>query len=104
MFQSEAAAATAALQRATRTARRAAQAERGTDGPAPPRPVDWETLSASVWKRHGALSAFRMKGTGTIYFTAGRDVVREATVDGTTTTLVQLMEIAEDAIIQLPVQ
>eukprot|EP00965_Chrysotila_dentata_P151623 5011252-Pleurochrysis_carterae.AAC.1 len=45
-----------------------------------------------------------MKGTGTVYFTAGQDVVREATVDGATTTLVQLMEIAEDAIIQLPVQ
>eukprot|EP00965_Chrysotila_dentata_P092872 3066974-Pleurochrysis_carterae.AAC.1 len=61
MFQGEAARATAALQRATKTARRAAQAGRGLEDSAPPRPVDWENLSASAWKRYGALSAFRMK-------------------------------------------
>eukprot|EP00965_Chrysotila_dentata_P120286 3977403-Pleurochrysis_carterae.AAC.2 len=43
-----------------------------------------------------------MKGTSTVYFTAGRDVVRQATVDGATTT--QLMEIAGDAVVQFSVQ
>eukprot|EP00965_Chrysotila_dentata_P121493 4016635-Pleurochrysis_carterae.AAC.1 len=75
MFQGEAARATAALQRAIRAAMRATQVGRGLDDPAPPKPVDRENLSASAWKHHGALSAFRMKGTGTVYFTAGRDVV-----------------------------
>eukprot|EP00965_Chrysotila_dentata_P059987 1989658-Pleurochrysis_carterae.AAC.3 len=74
--------AIAALQQATSTAKRAVHIGRGADDAAPARPVDWASLSASAWKRHGALPAFQtMKGTGTVYFTAGRDVVREAVVD-----------------------
>eukprot|EP00965_Chrysotila_dentata_P029809 991131-Pleurochrysis_carterae.AAC.1 len=45
-----------------------------------------------------------MKGTGTVYFTAGRDVVRETMIEGTNTLVVQLLEIADDAVVQLPVQ
>eukprot|EP00965_Chrysotila_dentata_P095745 3164586-Pleurochrysis_carterae.AAC.1 len=104
MFQGEAARATAALQRAIRAARRAAQVGRGLDDPAPPKPVDWENLSASAWEHHGALSAFRMKVQGRYTSRRGGTWwLREATVDDTTMMLVQLLEIAEGAVVQLPV-
>eukprot|EP00965_Chrysotila_dentata_P120285 3977403-Pleurochrysis_carterae.AAC.1 len=48
VFQGEVTQATAALQRATKADRRAAQAGRGVDDPALPRPVDWGTLSVSA--------------------------------------------------------
>eukprot|EP00965_Chrysotila_dentata_P057561 1909558-Pleurochrysis_carterae.AAC.1 len=104
MFKGQAERAAAALMRATRAAKKAASATQGADDSLPSRPIDWQGMSASAWKRFGALSAFRMRNSGTVLFTEGRDVVREATVDGRDRIMVQLLGVAADVVTPVSVE
>eukprot|EP00965_Chrysotila_dentata_P176497 5827904-Pleurochrysis_carterae.AAC.1 len=74
MFTGGARHATAELVRATRAAKRAAGAVKGAEAMPTPEAVDWYHLNANAWKRCGAMSVFRMRGSGTALFTGGRDV------------------------------
>eukprot|EP00965_Chrysotila_dentata_P118533 3918871-Pleurochrysis_carterae.AAC.1 len=77
MFQGGAAQAAAALLRAVRAAKRAAGGTRSVEETIQAKQVDWASLNASAWKRLGVLTVFRMKSSGAVFFTAGRDIVRE---------------------------
>eukprot|EP00965_Chrysotila_dentata_P032861 1095530-Pleurochrysis_carterae.AAC.1 len=97
MFTGDARHAAAELLRPTRAAKRVAGTLRGSDTSSAPKLIDWKSLSASTWKRYGAMSIVRTKGNGmTLVFTAGRDVAREAVIEGENEIMVQLMEIEEE--------
>eukprot|EP00965_Chrysotila_dentata_P029033 965260-Pleurochrysis_carterae.AAC.1 len=75
-FKGGAAHAAAELGRAVRSAKRAWSARRADRPTAQQGPIDWAGMDLKGWGKVGALSAFRMKVTGQVMFTAGRDVVR----------------------------
>eukprot|EP00965_Chrysotila_dentata_P070550 2332043-Pleurochrysis_carterae.AAC.1 len=75
MFLGGARQATAALQQATREARKALEAVGGGRSLPPPPITDWRALDVKRWERQGMLSAFLMRGGG-VLFTAARDVVK----------------------------
>eukprot|EP00965_Chrysotila_dentata_P117625 3886439-Pleurochrysis_carterae.AAC.1 len=62
MFQGGARRATAALQPATREARKALEAVGGGRSSPPPPIKDWLALDVKGWESQGMLSAFRMRG------------------------------------------
>eukprot|EP00965_Chrysotila_dentata_P143786 4750890-Pleurochrysis_carterae.AAC.1 len=62
MFQGGARRATAALQQATREARKALEAVGWGRSSLPPTIVDWLALDVKGWERHGMLSTFTMRG------------------------------------------
>eukprot|EP00965_Chrysotila_dentata_P001877 61961-Pleurochrysis_carterae.AAC.1 len=71
-FDEGAARAAAALGSAARAARRALGATK-TDGSPQVAAVDWAALDIKGWAKHGALSAFKLKGSGLVLYTGGRD-------------------------------
>eukprot|EP00965_Chrysotila_dentata_P049073 1627846-Pleurochrysis_carterae.AAC.1 len=76
-FNAGAARAAAALSGNARAAKRALSATKA-DELSQVATVEWAGLDIKGWAKHGALSAFKLKGSGLVLYTAGRDFVRPA--------------------------
>eukprot|EP00965_Chrysotila_dentata_P199896 6179652-Pleurochrysis_carterae.AAC.6 len=96
-FNAGAARAATALSGAARAARRALGATKA-DGLSQVAAVDWAGFDIKGWSKHGALSAFKLKGSGLMLYTAGRDFVRPAVGEVEGKILVKLCDGGGDTI------
>eukprot|EP00965_Chrysotila_dentata_P180590 5961772-Pleurochrysis_carterae.AAC.1 len=96
-FNAGAARAAAALSGAARAARRALGATKA-DGSYQVAAVDWASLDIKGWAKHGALSAFKLKGSGLVLYTGGRDFVRPAVGEDEGKILIKLCDGGGDTI------
>eukprot|EP00965_Chrysotila_dentata_P048411 1605946-Pleurochrysis_carterae.AAC.1 len=94
-FTGDARQAQGLLARAVRQASRPAEPQRGPlSSTNQPRPFPWSTLNEAGWNLQRALSAFKMRESGAVWFTGGRNVAQYRT-DGRSEELhVNIFEVA----------